>query len=99
MASTLNTDALTMRSGGTTAESEAVLPEQWQENFRMLRTSFLALCELLRPHIEGLTTEMRLRFLHLRVDGDIFFKIARVDRIDFQPKPEQFQWLQQSPTL
>lgn len=49
----------------------------------MLRTSFLALCELLRPHIEDLTTEVRLCFLHLRVDGDIFFKIARVDRILF----------------
>lgn len=42
----------------------------------------LVVSELLRPHIEDLTTEMRLRFLHLRVNGDIFFKIARVDRID-----------------
>ncbi|CAI5685985.1 unnamed protein product [Oreochromis niloticus] len=53
------------RPGRTTAwwdnfESEAVLPEEWRENFRMSRTSLLALCELLRPHIEGQKTEMRL---------------------------------------
>uniref|UniRef100_A0A3Q2VJY0 Putative nuclease HARBI1 n=1 Tax=Haplochromis burtoni TaxID=8153 RepID=A0A3Q2VJY0_HAPBU len=38
----------------------AVLPEEWRENFRISRTSLLALCELLCPHIEGQKNEMRL---------------------------------------
>lgn len=38
---------------------EIVLPVEWKENFRMSRTSLLALSELLRPHIEGQSTIMR----------------------------------------
>lgn len=38
---------------------EVVLPEEWRENFRMSRSSLLALSELLRPHIEGKSTVMR----------------------------------------
>lgn len=41
-------------------ESTEVLPEKWRENFCMLRTSLLALCELLRLHIEAQTTKMKL---------------------------------------
>ena len=33
--------------------------EEWRENFRMSRTSLLALSEELRPYIDGQTTAMR----------------------------------------
>lgn len=41
-------------------ENEVVVAEEWRENFRMSRTALLSLSELLRPHIEGRTTIMRL---------------------------------------
>jgi hypothetical protein len=35
------------------------IEEEWKENFRMSRNSFLKLCDELRPHIEKKTTMMR----------------------------------------
>ena len=40
-------------------ETQIVLPEEWRDNFRMSRGSLLRLSNILRPHIEGLTTRMR----------------------------------------
>nr|XP_023651694.1 putative nuclease HARBI1 [Paramormyrops kingsleyae]XP_023651695.1 putative nuclease HARBI1 [Paramormyrops kingsleyae] len=39
--------------------NESVVPEEWQENFRMSRTALLILSEKLRPNIEGKKTQMR----------------------------------------
>ena len=39
--------------------NDVVPPEEWRENFRMSRSSFFILCQLLRPHIERQTTVMR----------------------------------------
>ena len=38
---------------------EVVVPEEWKENFRMSRGSFMKLCDELRPHIQKRTTNMR----------------------------------------
>ena len=40
--------------------SQNVVPEEWKENFRMSRDTFLILCEELRPFIEKQATNMRL---------------------------------------
>ena len=40
--------------------SQNVVPEEWKENFRMSRDTFLILCEELRPFIEKQDTNMRL---------------------------------------
>ena len=40
--------------------SQNVVPEEWKENFRMSRDTFLILCEELRPFIEKQATTMRL---------------------------------------
>ena len=37
----------------------AVLPEEWKENFRMSKDNFLQLCSLLRPYIERKATPAR----------------------------------------
>ena len=39
---------------------EEVTPEEWRENFRMSRNTFLILCEELRPFIQKKATNMRL---------------------------------------
>lgn len=39
--------------------NDVVVPEEWRENFRMTKTSFLKLCEELRPHIQRQSTVMR----------------------------------------
>ena len=36
-----------------------VVPEEWRENFRMSKNSFLLLCNKLRPFLEKQTTNMR----------------------------------------
>lgn len=36
-----------------------VPPEEWKENFRVSRATFLSLCEHVRPYIEHQTTVMR----------------------------------------
>ena len=38
---------------------EVAVPEEWKENFRMSRGSFMKLCDKLRPHIQKRTTNMR----------------------------------------
>ena len=38
---------------------EVVVPEEWKENFRMSRGSFMKLCDELCPHIQKRTTNMR----------------------------------------
>ena len=40
--------------------AEDVTPEEWRENFRMSRNTFLILCEELRPFIQKKATNMRL---------------------------------------
>ena len=40
--------------------SDAVLPEEWKENFRMTKTSFYTVFDELRPFIQRQTTIMRL---------------------------------------
>lgn len=39
--------------------SNAVLAEEWKENFKMSRGTFLSLCDELGPHIDRSTTKMR----------------------------------------
>uniref|UniRef100_A0A667XT45 Putative nuclease HARBI1 n=1 Tax=Myripristis murdjan TaxID=586833 RepID=A0A667XT45_9TELE len=39
--------------------SEVVAPEEWRENFRMSRSALVNLSERLRPHVEGVKTQMR----------------------------------------
>nr|XP_055041086.1 putative nuclease HARBI1 [Misgurnus anguillicaudatus] len=39
--------------------NEVVAPEEWRQNFRMSRSSLIQLSEILRPHVEGITTTMR----------------------------------------
>ena len=34
-------------------------PEEWKENFRMSRATFLSLCQTMKPHIERQNTHMR----------------------------------------
>ena len=41
--------------------SQTVVPEEWKENFRMSRPSFLKLSEELWPYIEGKSTSQRIR--------------------------------------
>ena len=40
--------------------SQTVVEEEWKENFRMNRSSFLLLCEELRPFVQKKATNMRL---------------------------------------
>ena len=52
------------RPGRTSAwrdkfQQNEVVPEEWKENFRMLKRSFLELCSELRPFIEKQATKMR----------------------------------------
>ena len=53
------------RPGRTSAwwqsfENQIVVPEEWHENFRMSRHSFLLLCDELRPFLTKQTTNMRV---------------------------------------
>ena len=53
-----------VRPGRTSAwwrnfERDVVLPEEWRENFRMSKDSFMMLCNQLRPLLEKQTTSMR----------------------------------------
>ena len=40
---------------------DVVVPEEWKENFRMTKTSFMNLCQQLRPHIYPIS--LRVLFL------------------------------------
>ena len=39
--------------------NNVVPPEEWKENFRMSRSTFLSLCQTMKPHIERQNTHMR----------------------------------------
>ena len=40
--------------------TQRVAAEEWEENFRMNRETFLKLCDNLRPSLEGQATRMRI---------------------------------------
>ena len=48
-----------MRAWWDSFVTKLVLPEEWTENFRMLRDIFLSLCKHLGPHIERQSARMR----------------------------------------
>ena len=74
------------RPGRTSAwwdnfSSQNVVPEEWKENFRMSRDTFLILCEELRPFIEKRATNMRLPVdVERRVASSLYY-LSDVGRI------------------